>query len=225
VQKGLESTTFALLAGFSNFGATVSSQIGIFVTQVPRRAAPGGGERDGPAAWGRRRWAAKRRGSEQGGRCRNRCGEARAGSTEKRRVARPVAVLAQVRARGDATGEPGARACGWTSWARPAACCCGWTRREAAEAGEGGRGVIDRVVDTVSSTAGWVQEAGVSTTEPCDFKNLSMLVFVCHCLLPLLAVPLVFLLIPNKLMTESLDDPAPAETPADEVVAERPHAA
>ena len=69
------------------------------------------------------------------------------------------------------------------------------------------------------------QEAGVSTTEPCDFKNLSMLVFVCHCVLPLLAVPLVFLLIPNKLMTESLDEPGPDETAADEVVAERPHSA
>jgi hypothetical protein len=68
------------------------------------------------------------------------------------------------------------------------------------------------------------QAVGVSTTEPCEFKNLSMLVFVCHCLLPLLSVPLVFLLIPNKLMTESLDEAAP-ETAAEEVVAERPHSA
>jgi hypothetical protein len=69
------------------------------------------------------------------------------------------------------------------------------------------------------------QAVGVSTTEPCEFKNLSMLVFVCHCLLPLLSVPLVFLLIPNKLMTESLDEPSPEETAAEEVVAERPHSA
>ena len=65
----------------------------------------------------------------------------------------------------------------------------------------------------------------MSTTEPCEFKNLSMLVFVCHCLLPLCAVPLVFLLIPDRLMTEPLDEPGPEETAADEVVAERPHSA
>jgi hypothetical protein len=34
VPKGLESTTYALLAGFQNFGGVVSSQIGIFATQV-----------------------------------------------------------------------------------------------------------------------------------------------------------------------------------------------
>lgn len=34
VPKGLESTTYALLAGFQNFGGVVSSQIGIYATQV-----------------------------------------------------------------------------------------------------------------------------------------------------------------------------------------------
>ena len=34
VPKGLESTTYALLAGFQNFGGIVSSQLGIFATEV-----------------------------------------------------------------------------------------------------------------------------------------------------------------------------------------------
>ena len=34
VTRGLESTTFALLAGFTNFGGTLSGQIGLFLTQV-----------------------------------------------------------------------------------------------------------------------------------------------------------------------------------------------
>jgi hypothetical protein len=38
----------------------------------------------------------------------------------------------------------------------------------------------------------------------CNFDNLSTLVAVCHCLLPLLAIPLTFLLIPNKLMTDKI---------------------
>jgi len=32
--QGLEATTYALLAGFQNFGGVVSSQIGIYATQV-----------------------------------------------------------------------------------------------------------------------------------------------------------------------------------------------
>jgi hypothetical protein len=48
------------------------------------------------------------------------------------------------------------------------------------------------------------QAVGVKTTAPCDFENLGTLVLVAHCLLPLLAVPLTFLLIPNKLMTDSV---------------------
>eukprot|EP00960_Hanusia_phi_P050335 760158-Hanusia_phi.AAC.1 len=42
------------------------------------------------------------------------------------------------------------------------------------------------------------QAAGIKTKEPCDFENLNMLVLVCHCLLPLIAIPLTFVLIPNK---------------------------
>jgi hypothetical protein len=38
----------------------------------------------------------------------------------------------------------------------------------------------------------------------CNFENLSLLVAVCHCLLPLLAIPLTFLLIPDKLMTDKI---------------------
>lgn len=34
VPKGLESTVYALLAGFQNFGGVVSSQIGIFATEA-----------------------------------------------------------------------------------------------------------------------------------------------------------------------------------------------
>jgi len=34
VPKGLESTTYALLAGFQNFGSVVSSQVGVFVTKA-----------------------------------------------------------------------------------------------------------------------------------------------------------------------------------------------
>ena len=34
VPKGLESTTYALLAGFQNFGGVVSSQLGIFATEA-----------------------------------------------------------------------------------------------------------------------------------------------------------------------------------------------
>ena len=48
--------------------------------------------------------------------------------------------------------------------------------------------------------------AGVKTTAPCNFDNLSTLVGVCHCALPLLAVPLTFWLIPNRLMTDKLLD-------------------
>ena len=50
--------------------------------------------------------------------------------------------------------------------------------------------------------------AGMKTEEKngegCNFDNLSTLVAVCHCLLPLLAIPLTFLLIPNKLMTDKI---------------------
>ncbi len=44
----------------------------------------------------------------------------------------------------------------------------------------------------------------MKTTYPCDFSNLNTLVLVCHCLLPLINVPLTFILIPNKCMTDNL---------------------
>jgi len=74
--------------------------------------------------------------------------------------------------------------------------------------------------------------AGIQTEDDgeagCNFENLSLLVAVCHCLLPLLAIPLTFLLIPDKLMTDKIveddccDEPSlltqyfsPSETKAD----------
>ncbi|KAJ1483458.1 folate-biopterin transporter [Baffinella frigidus] len=50
------------------------------------------------------------------------------------------------------------------------------------------------------------QYMGIQTTAPCNFENLNTLVLVCHCLLPLLCIPLTFLLIPNKKMTDTLID-------------------
>jgi len=47
------------------------------------------------------------------------------------------------------------------------------------------------------------QAAGIKSTVPCNFDQLNTLVGVCHCLLPLLAVPLTFILIPDKKMTDS----------------------
>jgi hypothetical protein len=60
------------------------------------------------------------------------------------------------------------------------------------------------------------QAAKIETSEPCNFDNLTLLVAVCHCLLPLLAIPLTFVLIPDKLMTDKIiDDDEMAETPGD----------
>eukprot|EP00290_Baffinella_frigidus_P011892 CAMPEP_0180150054 /NCGR_PEP_ID=MMETSP0986-20121125/21212_1 /TAXON_ID=697907 /ORGANISM="non described non described, Strain CCMP2293" /LENGTH=519 /DNA_ID=CAMNT_0022096899 /DNA_START=162 /DNA_END=1718 /DNA_ORIENTATION=- len=53
-----------------------------------------------------------------------------------------------------------------------------------------------------------VSVAGIKTTGECDFQNLGWLVFVCHCLLPLLAVPLTFILIPDMLMTDTILEPS-----------------
>ncbi|QDZ19429.1 folate/biopterin transporter [Chloropicon primus] len=39
----------------------------------------------------------------------------------------------------------------------------------------------------------------------CDFDNLPLLLFVSHMVLPLLTIPLTFLLIPNRRMTDTLD--------------------
>jgi folate/biopterin transporter len=52
------------------------------------------------------------------------------------------------------------------------------------------------------------QFAGIRTTEKdgekCNFDNLNMLVFVCHIALPVIAIPLTFILIPNKCMTDRI---------------------
>ncbi len=52
------------------------------------------------------------------------------------------------------------------------------------------------------------QFAGIKTTEKdgekCNFDNLNMLVFVCHIALPVIAIPLTFILIPNKCMTDRI---------------------
>ena len=59
----------------------------------------------------------------------------------------------------------------------------------------------------VSSQVGLyaVGVAGIRTTGDCDFQNLGWLVLVCHCLLPLIAVPLTFVLIPDMRMTDSFE--------------------
>jgi hypothetical protein len=43
------------------------------------------------------------------------------------------------------------------------------------------------------------QFAQIQTQAPCNFDNLNLLVFVCHCCLPLLAVPLTFFLIRKRM--------------------------
>lgn len=48
------------------------------------------------------------------------------------------------------------------------------------------------------------QFSGIETQEPCNFEQLNMLVAICHCILPLLAVPLTFCLIPDAKMTDSI---------------------
>jgi len=69
---------------------------------------------------------------------------------------------------------------------------------------------------TVSSQVGiyLTQLAGIESTGRCNFDNLGPLVGVCHCLLPLLAIPLTFLLIPDKLMTDRILDSDDSDAPA-----------
>eukprot|EP00802_Teleaulax_amphioxeia_P010046 Tamp_10071.p1 GENE.Tamp_10071~~Tamp_10071.p1 ORF type:complete len:642 (+),score=101.05 Tamp_10071:129-1928(+) len=59
------------------------------------------------------------------------------------------------------------------------------------------------------------QASGIKTTAPCDFTNLSWLVAIAHCFLPLLAVPLTFVLIPNKLMTDKVIEEGAHDTTDD----------
>eukprot|EP00802_Teleaulax_amphioxeia_P012002 Tamp_12040.p1 GENE.Tamp_12040~~Tamp_12040.p1 ORF type:complete len:568 (+),score=107.15 Tamp_12040:49-1704(+) len=49
---------------------------------------------------------------------------------------------------------------------------------------------------------------GISTKDGgCNFDNFTYLILFAHCLLPLLAIPLTFVLIPDKLMTDVVLDP------------------
>ena len=52
------------------------------------------------------------------------------------------------------------------------------------------------------------QWAGIKTTDSggkaCNFENLNALVFVCHVALPAIAIPLTFVLIPDKKMTDKI---------------------
>eukprot|EP00286_Rhodomonas_abbreviata_P018291 CAMPEP_0181310308 /NCGR_PEP_ID=MMETSP1101-20121128/12516_1 /TAXON_ID=46948 /ORGANISM="Rhodomonas abbreviata, Strain Caron Lab Isolate" /LENGTH=570 /DNA_ID=CAMNT_0023416927 /DNA_START=15 /DNA_END=1727 /DNA_ORIENTATION=+ len=59
------------------------------------------------------------------------------------------------------------------------------------------------------------QYANIKTEEPCNFDNLAWLVGICHCILPLFAIPLTFVLIPDLLMTDKIiDDEHVAEEPS-----------
>uniref|UniRef100_A0A0K6S7N9 Uncharacterized protein n=1 Tax=Chromera velia CCMP2878 TaxID=1169474 RepID=A0A0K6S7N9_9ALVE len=54
-----------------------------------------------------------------------------------------------------------------------------------------------------------IEAAGVKTKSPdCEFSSLPSLIVFCHCILPALSVPLTFLLIPDKRMSESILDPS-----------------
>lgn len=53
----------------------------------------------------------------------------------------------------------------------------------------------------------------------CDHSQLSTLIFVAHLALPLLSIPLVFILVPNKRLTEALIDDETSDIRADPEVA------
>ncbi len=44
----------------------------------------------------------------------------------------------------------------------------------------------------------------IKTTVPCDFGNLSYLLMVCHLWLPLIGVPLSYLLLPSHRLSKDL---------------------
>lgn len=53
--------------------------------------------------------------------------------------------------------------------------------------------------------------AGIQTNEPhCDFAHLPELIVLCHCCLPLLAIPLTFLLLPDCHLGETLETAHPS---------------
>ena len=49
-----------------------------------------------------------------------------------------------------------------------------------------------------------ITDFGIKTEMPCNFENLSTLVLIANMALPLLSIPLTFLLIPDALMTDTL---------------------
>jgi BT1 family len=51
---------------------------------------------------------------------------------------------------------------------------------------------------------GVINVLGIKTTAPCNFINLPMAIVLCHIVMPLLTLPLIFILIPDALMTEKL---------------------
>ncbi|CEM16026.1 unnamed protein product [Vitrella brassicaformis CCMP3155] len=72
---------------------------------------------------------------------------------------------------------------------------------------------------TVSRAVGVyvINQAGIKTTPPgCDFSALPLLVVICHMALPLIAIPLTFVLIPNKYFHDPLVDVAKPPPAADE---------
>ena len=57
---------------------------------------------------------------------------------------------------------------------------------------------------------------GIKTTVPCDFTNLSYLLILCHMWMPLLCVPLTYLLLPAERLVENIKGAgvgAPEATP------------
>eukprot|EP00919_Chromeraceae_sp_WS-2016_P032993 GHVR01078008.1.p1 GENE.GHVR01078008.1~~GHVR01078008.1.p1 ORF type:complete len:637 (-),score=146.03 GHVR01078008.1:177-2087(-) len=59
----------------------------------------------------------------------------------------------------------------------------------------------------------FIRNAGIRTTEPCNFDNLGNLVVLCHFMLPMTMIPLSFLCIPNVYMDATID----IDEPTDEV--------
>eukprot|EP00759_Apiculatamorpha_spiralis_P039404 PhF_6_TR38177/c0_g1_i1/m.57071 len=49
-----------------------------------------------------------------------------------------------------------------------------------------------------------IEAFGIKTTAPCDFSNLPLLLLVGHVLIPLLSIPLAFVLIPSNKMTDTM---------------------
>jgi BT1 family len=63
---------------------------------------------------------------------------------------------------------------------------------------------------------GLINVLGIKTTVPCNFDNLPFAIVLCHVLMPLLTLPLIFVLIPDAVMTEKLLSDGPEEDEEDE---------